>query len=170
MVVVSNLDFFSFFRLMWEFLGLESERGGSVCWSNNKIIEDVVRYNFIPIILKLFLNNLSRSSIHRFENFCDCAGRRRGWSETPVTSGESRYSLSTACRPCRARPHRRLARWRRAEERADSRGRHAGLVLCNEVCRAPCRRVALQPSWLCGFAKKRKKKSAKIAMSSNGVW
>ena len=24
---------------MWKFLGLESERGGSVCWSNNKIID-----------------------------------------------------------------------------------------------------------------------------------
>ena len=24
---------------MWEFLGLESERGVSVCWPNNKIID-----------------------------------------------------------------------------------------------------------------------------------
>ena len=24
---------------MWEFLGFESERGGSVCWPNNKIID-----------------------------------------------------------------------------------------------------------------------------------
>ena len=38
MAVVSNLNFSYFFRLMWEFLGLESERGGSICWPNNKII------------------------------------------------------------------------------------------------------------------------------------
>ena len=38
MAVVGNFYFSIFFRLMWEFLGLESERGGSVCWPNNKII------------------------------------------------------------------------------------------------------------------------------------
>jgi len=36
MSVVGN---FYFFRLMWEFLDLESECGGSVCWPNNKIID-----------------------------------------------------------------------------------------------------------------------------------
>jgi len=25
---------------MWDFLDLESERGGSICWPNNKIIDD----------------------------------------------------------------------------------------------------------------------------------
>ena len=36
---VSNFYFFIFLRLTCEFLGLESERGGSVCWPNNKIID-----------------------------------------------------------------------------------------------------------------------------------
>ena len=39
MAVVGNFYFSIFLRLMWEFLGLESERGGSVCWPNNKIID-----------------------------------------------------------------------------------------------------------------------------------
>ena len=39
MVVVGNFYFFIFLRLTWEFLGLENERGGSVCWQNNKIID-----------------------------------------------------------------------------------------------------------------------------------
>ena len=39
MAVVSNFNFSYFLRLMWEFLGLESERGGSVYWPNNKIID-----------------------------------------------------------------------------------------------------------------------------------
>ena len=43
MVVVGNFYFSSFLRLTWEFLDLESERGGSVCWPNNKIIDDFLR-------------------------------------------------------------------------------------------------------------------------------
>ena len=39
MAVVVNFYFFIFLRLMWKFLDLESERGNSVCWSNNKIID-----------------------------------------------------------------------------------------------------------------------------------
>ena len=39
MAVVCN---FIFLFLSWEFLGLESERGGSVCWLNNKIIDSNV--------------------------------------------------------------------------------------------------------------------------------
>ena len=39
MAVVGNFYFYIFLRLTWEFLGLESERGGSVCWPNNKIID-----------------------------------------------------------------------------------------------------------------------------------
>ena len=39
MAVVSNFYFSIFLRLMWEFLGLESERGDSDCWPNNKIID-----------------------------------------------------------------------------------------------------------------------------------
>jgi len=39
--VVGNFYFSIFLRLMWEFLGLESERGGSVCWPNNKIIDSI---------------------------------------------------------------------------------------------------------------------------------
>jgi hypothetical protein len=39
MAVVANLNFSYFLRLTWEFLDLESERGDSVCWPNNKIID-----------------------------------------------------------------------------------------------------------------------------------
>jgi len=45
MAVVGNFYFFIFLRLTWEFLGLESERGGSVCWPNNKITSKVARAN-----------------------------------------------------------------------------------------------------------------------------
>ena len=38
MAVVGNFIFF--LRLTWEFLGLESEREGSICWPNNKIIDN----------------------------------------------------------------------------------------------------------------------------------
>ena len=40
MVVVGNFNFSYFLQLTWEFLDFESERGGSVCWPNNKIIDD----------------------------------------------------------------------------------------------------------------------------------
>ena len=40
MAVVGNFYFFIFLRLTWEFLDLESECGGSVYWSNNKIIDN----------------------------------------------------------------------------------------------------------------------------------
>ena len=43
MAVVDNFYFSIFLRLTWEFLGLESERGGLVCYPNNKIID---RYPF----------------------------------------------------------------------------------------------------------------------------
>ena len=36
---MGNFYFSIFLWLMWEFLDLESERGGSVCWPNNKIID-----------------------------------------------------------------------------------------------------------------------------------
>ena len=39
MAVVGHFYFSIFLRLTWEFLGLESERGDSVCWPNNKIID-----------------------------------------------------------------------------------------------------------------------------------
>ena len=41
MTMVGNFYFSIFLQLTWKFLCLESERGGSVCWPNNKIIEDV---------------------------------------------------------------------------------------------------------------------------------
>ena len=41
MFVVGNFYFSIFLRLTWEFLDPESERGGSVCWPNNKIIDRV---------------------------------------------------------------------------------------------------------------------------------
>ena len=39
MVVVGIFYFSNFLRLMWEFISFESERGGSVCWPNNKIMD-----------------------------------------------------------------------------------------------------------------------------------
>ena len=39
MAVAGNFYFSIFFRLTWEFLGLESEHGDSFCWPNNKIID-----------------------------------------------------------------------------------------------------------------------------------
>jgi len=40
MAVVGNFYFSIFLRLTWKFLDLESEREGSVCWPNNKIIDN----------------------------------------------------------------------------------------------------------------------------------
>ena len=45
MTLVGNFYFSIFLRLTWEFLGLESERGGSVCWPNNKIIDVTFEYS-----------------------------------------------------------------------------------------------------------------------------
>ena len=39
MAVMDNFYYSIFLRLTWEYLGLKSERGGSVCWPNNKIID-----------------------------------------------------------------------------------------------------------------------------------
>ena len=39
MTVMGNFYFSIFLQLTWEFLDLESERGVSVCWPNNKIID-----------------------------------------------------------------------------------------------------------------------------------
>ena len=39
MAVVSNFYYSIFLQLMWKFLDFESECGGSVCWSNNKIVD-----------------------------------------------------------------------------------------------------------------------------------
>ena len=47
MAVVGNFNFSYFLRLTWEFLDLEIEFGGSVCWPNNKISQ----YN---VMLQLF--------------------------------------------------------------------------------------------------------------------
>ena len=38
MAVVGNFCFFIFLRLTWKFLDFESERGCSICWPNNKMI------------------------------------------------------------------------------------------------------------------------------------
>ena len=43
MALVGNFIFSYFFRLTWKFLDLEIERGGSVCWPNNKISQYTVR-------------------------------------------------------------------------------------------------------------------------------
>ena len=39
MILVGNFYFSIFLRLTWKLLGLKSERGVSVCWPNNKIID-----------------------------------------------------------------------------------------------------------------------------------
>ena len=43
MAMVGNFNFSYFLQLTWEFLDFESERGGSVCWPNNKIIDKKTR-------------------------------------------------------------------------------------------------------------------------------
>ena len=53
MAVVGNFYFSIFLRLTWEFLGLESERGGSVCWPNNFIIMAVMGNFYFFIFLRL---------------------------------------------------------------------------------------------------------------------
>ena len=50
MAVVVILIFF--LRLMWEFLGLESERRDFVCWTNNKITRRIARA-FAQLVLKI---------------------------------------------------------------------------------------------------------------------
>ena len=49
MTVVCN---FIFLFLSWEFLGLESERGCSVCWPSNKITRRIARA-FARLVLKI---------------------------------------------------------------------------------------------------------------------
>ena len=44
MAMVGNFYFSIFLRLMWEFLDLESECGGSIYWPNNKIIDILAKY------------------------------------------------------------------------------------------------------------------------------
>ena len=58
MAVVNNFYFSIFLRLTWEFLGLQSERGGSVCWPNNKII-DVQTYRRNSNIKYFCFSNLN---------------------------------------------------------------------------------------------------------------
>ena len=53
MAVVGNLPFF--LRLTWEFLGHESERGGSVCWPNNKI---TLCFSSLPLYLVLIARSI----------------------------------------------------------------------------------------------------------------
>ena len=53
MAVVGNFNFFYFLRLTWEFLALESERGGSVCWPNNNIITRRIAHAFARLVLKI---------------------------------------------------------------------------------------------------------------------
>ena len=61
--MVGNFYFSIFLRLTWEFLSLESEREGSVCWSNNKII-DWSNYSHLTFrILVLFSINLAKLRI-----------------------------------------------------------------------------------------------------------
>ena len=52
MAVMGNFNFSFFLRLTWEFLDLESERGGSVCWPNNKITRRMTRA-FARLVLKI---------------------------------------------------------------------------------------------------------------------
>ena len=59
---MGNFYFSIFFRLTWEFLGLESKRGGSVCWPNNKIIDErpaVLHMCYQKVTLILLLNFLN---------------------------------------------------------------------------------------------------------------
>ena len=46
MAVVGNFNFSYFLRIIWEFLGLEIEHGGPICWPNNMISQYTVRLQF----------------------------------------------------------------------------------------------------------------------------
>ena len=59
MAVIGNLNLFYFLRLTWEFLDFEGERGGSICWPNNKIIDErpaVLHMCYQKVTLILLLN------------------------------------------------------------------------------------------------------------------
>ena len=50
---------------MWEFLGLDSERGGSVCWPNNKIIDVKLRLSIMDFARESILNPLCCMTRHK---------------------------------------------------------------------------------------------------------
>ena len=50
MVVVGKFHFYIFLRLTWEFLTSESECESSVCWPNNKIIEDLNHFEELILV------------------------------------------------------------------------------------------------------------------------
>ena len=52
MAVVGNFYFSIYLRLMWKFLGLESECGGSICWPNNKIIDKKCKKKLLFVVYK----------------------------------------------------------------------------------------------------------------------
>jgi hypothetical protein len=55
MAVVGNFYFSIFLQLTWEFLDIESERGASVCWPNNNIIDSDWSGDRTPIDVKICL-------------------------------------------------------------------------------------------------------------------
>ena len=68
MAVVDNFYFSIFLRLMWEFLGLESERGGSICWPNNKIIDLLGHNNSLALLVKRTCDKFKTLINFYFEN------------------------------------------------------------------------------------------------------
>ena len=73
MAVVGNFYFSIFLRLTWKFLDLESERGGSFCWPNNKIID---RHGHRPH--DDYQCNFKYSAIY---STCTCLVERKGTNE-----------------------------------------------------------------------------------------
>ena len=61
---MGNFYFFIFLRLTWKFLGLESGRGGSVCWPNNKII-DLFINKFVLIVQQGSLGGFSKHTSNK---------------------------------------------------------------------------------------------------------
>jgi len=67
MAVVGNFYFSIFLRLTWEFLGLESEHGDSVCWPNNKITREAARaFARLVLILEIYLAPLHLIIVCKF--------------------------------------------------------------------------------------------------------
>ena len=74
MAVVGNFYFCIFLRLTREFLGLESECGGSVCWPSNKIIDS--ERDVKKIVVNFTFAEEKKCAVHRRHHF------KRGGRET----------------------------------------------------------------------------------------
>ena len=95
MAMVGNFLFF--LRLTWEFLSLERERGGSVCWPKNKIIDGQIGTSY----------ELTCGSVEEGPAYRGIGERNRSYSELKVyaTAPRERHQI-TASKAASRRPKR----------------------------------------------------------------